>query len=47
MSAIDSAGLLIFLILVGLNALLAAAHKRGRKLGPAQIDVCGCRINLV
>src|SRR5262249_41193098 len=27
--------------------VIAAAHKRGKKLGPAQIDVCGCRINLV
>jgi catechol 2,3-dioxygenase-like lactoylglutathione lyase family enzyme len=27
--------------------ILAAAHKRGRKLGPAQVEVCGCRINLV
>lgn len=26
---------------------LAAADKRGKKLGPAQIEVCGCRINLV
>ena len=27
--------------------VLEAAHKRGRKLGPAQVEVCGCRINLV
>lgn len=27
--------------------VLAAAEKRGKKLGPAQVEVCGCRINLV
>ena len=27
--------------------VLAAAEKRGRKRGPAQVEVCGCRINLV
>ena len=27
--------------------VLEAADKRGRKLGPAQVEVCGCRINLV
>jgi Glyoxalase-like domain len=27
--------------------VLAAADKRGKKLGPAQVEVCGCRINLV
>lgn len=27
--------------------VLAAARKRGRQLGPAQVEVCGCRINLV
>jgi catechol 2,3-dioxygenase-like lactoylglutathione lyase family enzyme len=27
--------------------ILEVAHKRGRKLGPAQVEVCGCRINLV
>lgn len=27
--------------------VLAAAEKRGRKHGPAQVEVCGCRINLV
>jgi catechol 2,3-dioxygenase-like lactoylglutathione lyase family enzyme len=27
--------------------VLAAAEKRGRKLGPSQVEVCGCRINLV
>jgi hypothetical protein len=27
--------------------VLAAAEARGRKLGPAQVEVCGCRINLV
>ena len=27
--------------------VLAAAHKRGKKHGPAQVEVCGCRINLV
>eukprot|EP01032_Pedospumella_encystans_P030762 gene30762-34716_t len=26
--------------------VLAAAEKRGRKMGPAQVEVCGCRINL-
>lgn len=27
--------------------VLAAAHKRGKQRGPAQVEVCGCRINLV
>jgi hypothetical protein len=27
--------------------VLAAAEKRGKKRGPAQVEVCGCRINLV
>jgi hypothetical protein len=27
--------------------VLAAADKRDKKLGPAQVEVCGCRINLV
>jgi hypothetical protein len=27
--------------------VLAAAEKRGKKHGPAQVEVCGCRINLV
>jgi len=27
--------------------VLAAAHKRGRQRSPAQVEVCGCRINLV
>lgn len=27
--------------------VLAAAEKRGRKRGPTQVEVCGCRINLV
>ncbi|MBX9943986.1 MAG: VOC family protein [Reyranella sp.] len=27
--------------------VLAAAEKRGRTLGPSQVEVCGCRINLV
>ncbi len=27
--------------------VLAAAEKRHRKLGPTQVEVCGCRINLV
>ena len=27
--------------------VLAAAERRGRKRGPAQVEVCGCRINLV
>jgi catechol 2,3-dioxygenase-like lactoylglutathione lyase family enzyme len=27
--------------------VLAAAEKRGKKLGPSQVEVCGCRINLV
>jgi hypothetical protein len=27
--------------------VLAAAKKRGRDRGPAQVEVCGCRINLV
>jgi catechol 2,3-dioxygenase-like lactoylglutathione lyase family enzyme len=27
--------------------VLAAAEKRGRRHGPAQVEVCGCRINLV
>jgi len=27
--------------------VLAAAEKRGRKRGPAQVEVCGCRISLV
>ena len=27
--------------------VLAAADKRGRKRGPTQVEVCGCRINLV
>jgi hypothetical protein len=29
------------------HRVLAAAHKRGKQLGPAQVEVCGCRINLV
>ena len=29
------------------HRVIAAAEKRGKKLGPAQVDVCGCRINLV
>ena len=27
--------------------VLAAAKKRDKQLGPAQVEVCGCRINLV
>lgn len=27
--------------------VLAAAEKRGKKRGPSQVEVCGCRINLV
>jgi catechol 2,3-dioxygenase-like lactoylglutathione lyase family enzyme len=27
--------------------VLAAAEKRGKKHGPSQVEVCGCRINLV
>jgi hypothetical protein len=27
--------------------VLAAAKKRGRDRGPTQVEVCGCRINLV
>ena len=27
--------------------VLAAAKKRGRDRGPAQVEVCGCRINLI
>ena len=27
--------------------VLAAAKKRGKQHGPAQVEVCGCRINLV
>ena len=27
--------------------VLAAAHTRGKQRGPAQVEVCGCRINLV
>ena len=27
--------------------VLAAAERRGKKRGPAQIEVCGCRVNLV
>ena len=27
--------------------VLAAAHKRGKQRGPARVEVCGCRINLV
>jgi hypothetical protein len=27
--------------------VLAAAKKRHRDRGPAQVEVCGCRINLV
>lgn len=27
--------------------VLAAAEQRGRKRGPAQVEVCGCRINLI
>ncbi|MCF8531820.1 MAG: VOC family protein [Reyranella sp.] len=27
--------------------VLAAAHKRGKQHGPSQVEVCGCRINLV
>jgi hypothetical protein len=27
--------------------VLAAAEKRGKKLGASQVEVCGCRINLV
>jgi len=27
--------------------VLEAAHKRGKQHGPAQVEVCGCRINLV
>ena len=26
---------------------LAAAEKRGKRLGDSQVEVCGCRINLV
>lgn len=29
------------------DRVLAAAEKRGRKRGPNQVEVCGCRINLV
>ncbi len=29
------------------HRVLAAAKKRGRDRGPAQVEVCGCRINLV
>ena len=32
---------------VNKDKILAAAEKRGRKLGPSQVEVCGCRINLV
>lgn len=28
-------------------AVMAAAEKRGKKRGPSQVEVCGCRINLV
>jgi hypothetical protein len=29
------------------DPVLAAARKRGKDRGPAQVEVCGCRINLV
>jgi catechol 2,3-dioxygenase-like lactoylglutathione lyase family enzyme len=29
------------------DKILAVAEKRGKKLGPSQVEVCGCRINLV
>jgi catechol 2,3-dioxygenase-like lactoylglutathione lyase family enzyme len=32
---------------VNRDKILSAAEKRGRKLGPSQVQVCGCRINLV
>ncbi|TAJ39416.1 MAG: hypothetical protein EPO55_12570 [Reyranella sp.] len=32
---------------VNKDKILAAAEKRGKKRGPSQVEVCGCRINLV
>jgi catechol 2,3-dioxygenase-like lactoylglutathione lyase family enzyme len=32
---------------VSRDRILAAAEKRGKKRGPSQVEVCGCRINLV
>ena len=29
------------------DRVLAAAHKRHKQHGPGQVEVCGCRINLV
>ncbi|MDP1966831.1 MAG: hypothetical protein Q8K93_32075, partial [Reyranella sp.] len=32
---------------VNKDKILAAAERRGKKRGPTQVEVCGCRINLV
>jgi len=29
------------------DRVIAAADRRGRRRGPTEVEVCGCRINLV